>query len=58
VGDSASICALRDAMVDCGARVGGATLLMSSSLVSMYEMESSGATDIARAARGWKVEFG
>jgi hypothetical protein len=38
--------------VDWGARVGGGTLLMSSSLVSIYEMESSGTMD---AARGWKV---
>jgi hypothetical protein len=33
-------------------------LLMSSSFVSMYEMESSGAIDVARAARGWKVLCG
>jgi hypothetical protein len=39
-------------MVDWGARVGGGMLLMSSSFVSMYEIESSGAMDVARAARG------
>ena len=45
-------------MVDWGVIDGGGILLMSSSFVSMYEMESSGAIDVAQAARGWKVLCG
>ena len=42
-------------MVDWGVMDGGGTLLMSSSFVSMYEMESSGTMVAARGGLGLNV---